>query len=240
VDVPREIAPLVEEVNALLDVQDKAIQRARDRAADLAHGFKTPLTALLADAKRLRDKGESDVADEITRTATVMRGHIERELTRSRIRNIRTSASVEVEPIVQGLIGTLKRTPEGEKIIFEDDIEPALAVRVERDDLNEILGNLLENAVRHAKGKVRVRSWKRGTKIRFVVEDDGPGIKSAQRQAVMNRGKRLDTSATGAGLGLAIIADVLDHYGQKLTLKASRLGGLNASFELESEAIIKS
>jgi signal transduction histidine kinase len=234
VDVPREIAPLVEEVNVLLDVQDKAMQRAQDRAADLAHGFKTPLTALLADAKRLHEKGESDIADEIARTATVMRGHIERELTRSRIRNIRTSSCVEVEPIVQGLIGTLKRTPEGEKIIFENNIESSLAVRVDRDDLNEILGNLLENAVQHAKGKVRVRAAQRGSQVRFDVEDDGPGIAGAQRKAVIDRGKRLDSSALGAGLGLAIISDVLDHYGRKLTLNRSDLGGLKASFELES------
>ncbi len=232
VDVPREIAPLVEEVNALLDVQDKAMQRARDRAADLAHGFKTPLTALLADAKRLRDQGERDIADEIARTATVMRGHIERELTRSRIRNIRTSAAVEVGPVVQGLIGTLKRTPEGDQIEFEDDIETGLAVRAERDDLNDILGNLLENAVRHARARVRVRGARRGSKIRFDVEDDGPGIASAQRKGVTDRGKRLDSSPLGAGLGLAIVSDVLDHYGQKLALTRSDLGGLKASFEL--------
>ncbi len=233
VDVPQEIAPLVEEVNALLDVQDKAMQRARDRAADLAHGFKTPLTALLADAKRLGDKGERDIADEIRRTATLMRGHIERELTRSRIRNTRTSAAVEVSPVVQGLFATLKRTPEGTRIRFEDDIESALSVRAERDDLNEILGNLLENAVRHAKGKVRLRASRRAPKIRFDVEDDGPGIAGARRKEVTGRGQRLDSSSLGAGLGLAIVSDVLDHYGGKLTLNRSELGGLKASFELE-------
>jgi len=238
VDVPSEIVPLVDAVNGLLDAQDIAIQRARDRAADLAHGFKTPLTALLADAKRLSDKGEGEIAREIERTAMLMRGHIERELTRSRIRNIRPS--VDIDPIVQGLIGTLKRTPKGDQIEFEPDIEPGLTVRAERDDLNDILGNLLENSVRHAMAKVRVRVKYRDPFVRFDVEDDGPGIADSQSEGVMDRGKRLDSSALGAGLGLAIVSDVLDHYGQKLRLSRSELGGLKASFNLSSSSAVRS
>lgn len=232
IDVPLEIAPLVEEVNGLLDVQDTAMQKARDRAADLAHGFKTPLTALLADAKRLRERGERDIADEIERTATLMRGHMDRELTRSRLRHMGTSARIEVGPVVRGLMDTLKRTPKGDPIAFEADIGPGLMVRAERDDLNDILGNLLENAVRHGRGKVRVRAEQHGPLVRFDVEDDGPGIAEAQRVAVVDRGKRLDSSAAGTGLGLAIVSDVLDHYGQALTLDRSNLGGLKASFKL--------
>ena len=232
IDVPLEIAPLVEEVNDLLDVQEKAMQRARDRAADLAHGFKTPLTALLADANRLRDKGNPKIADEIERTATLMRGHIDRELTRSRIRNIGTSAAIEVGSVVQGLIGTLKRTPIGSHIEFESDIGPGLTVLAERDDLNEILGNLLENAVQHAQGKVLVCAAQHGSLVRFDVEDDGPGIADTQRKAVIDRGKRLDSSDVGTGLGLAIVSDVLEHYGQQLSLDRSDLGGLKASFGL--------
>ena len=220
---------LPEEVNSLLDVQDKAMERARDRAANLAHGFKTPLTALLADAKRLRDNGRSEIAGEIEQTALIMRGHIDRELTRSRIR---TSAAIEIGPVVEGLFGTLKRTPKGERIEFEANITAGLVVHADRDDLNEILGNLLENAVRHATQKVVVCAARHGVLVRFDVEDDGRGIAGAEREAVMGRGKRLDGSTVGAGLGLAIVSDVLDHYGQKLTLDRSRLGGLKASFEL--------
>jgi len=229
---PSEIAPLIEEVNGLLDAQDKAMRRARDRAADLAHGFKTPLTALLSDAKRLRAKGERGIAEEIERTAGLMRGHIDRELTRSRLRNIRASAPVVVAPAVHSLIATLKRTPQGEGVEFTVDMSPELAVRAERDDLTEILGNLLENAVRHAKKRIVVRAAGEGSLVRFAVEDDGPGIAETQRQAVVDRGKRLDSAAVGAGLGLAIVSDVLDHYGQELTLDRSELGGLRASFSL--------
>ncbi len=232
VHVPSEIAPLAEEVNDLLAAQDKTMQRARDRAADLAHGFKTPLTALLGDAKRLRDKGDHETANEIERTATLMRGHIDRELTRSRIRNIRPPEAIEVGTALQGLIGTLKRTPQGETIKFTTNIKSGLAVSIESDDLNEILGNLLENAVRHANKKVRVHAIQHNSLVRFDVEDDGPGIAEAQLKAVTSRGNRLDSSGVGTGLGLAIVSDVLDHYGQKLTLGRSNLGGLKASFEL--------
>jgi signal transduction histidine kinase len=233
VHVPSEIAPLAEEVNDLLAAQDKAIQKARDRAADLAHGFKTPLTALLADAKRLRDKGDNDTATEIERTATLMRGHIDRELTRSRIRNIKPLDAIEVGPALQGLIGTLKRTPQGETIKFTTNIKSDLTVSIEPDDLNEVLGNLLENAVRHAYKKVCVRAVQHNSLVRFDVEDDGPGIAEAQIKTVTSRGNRLDSSAMGAGLGLAIVSDVLDHYGQILTLERSKLGGLKVSFALE-------
>jgi len=232
IEVPSEIAPLVEEFNSLLDFQDAAMARARDRAADLAHGFKTPLTALLADASRLRQRGEPEMAEEIERTATRMRGHIERELTRSRIRNIRNTTNVEVAPVVQGLIDTLIRTPEGENIKFESHIEPGLTARIERDDLDEILGNLLENAVKHTAKTVRIRGYGTQSATRLEIEDNGPGIAGAQLEAVTDRGKRLDSAATGAGLGLAIVNDVLDHYGQTLTLGRSDLGGLKASFQL--------
>ncbi|VAW15953.1 Sensor protein PhoQ [hydrothermal vent metagenome] len=238
IDGLSEIAPLVEEVNSLLDVQDDAMARARDRAADLAHGFKTPLTALLADAARLRGGGNAQIADEIERTVTRMRGHIERELTRSRLRNTLTTAAIELAPVVQGLIDTLKRTPGGEHIDFELRLEAGLTARIEHDDLNEILGNLLENAVRHARGKVRLVAARAGAGVGLDIEDDGPGIASAHLKAATDRGKRLDSSSvgagqgSGAGLGLAIVCDVLDHYGQNLTLNRSDLGGLKASFEL--------
>ncbi|GAB4228150.1 MAG: HAMP domain-containing sensor histidine kinase [Methyloligellaceae bacterium] len=231
VDVPAEIAPLVEELNALLESQAKAMQRARDRAADLAHGFKTPLTALLADARRLREKGEDGIAAEIEHTADLMRAQIERELTRSRIRNA-GAAPVDVAAVAAAIINTLRRTPHAESLVFETHVEDGLAARIERDDLHEVLGNLLENAARHARQKVLLRAARQGTLVRIDIEDDGPGIPAAQRDALIDRGKRLDASGAGSGLGLAIANDVLDHYGQKLTLEHSECGGLKASFTL--------
>lgn len=234
IDVPSEIAPLVSEVNSLLDAQEKSMQRASDRAADLAHGFKTPLTALLADAKRLRKKGQAEIAEEIEQTAQTMRGHIERELTRSRMRNVGKTPPVEAGPVIAALVETLKRTPQGEALNFETEIEPHIAVRADRDDLNEVLGNLLENAVRHAGSKVRVRAAMGAALVRFDVEDDGPGISDKEIGKAVRRGQRLDRAPLGAGLGLAIVSDILDHYNQTLTLERSDLGGLKASFTLGS------
>jgi len=114
------------------------------------------------------------------------------------------------------------------------DVEDDLAVRADCDDLKDILGNLLENAVQHAKGRILVRAALYGSAVHFDVEDDGPGISATKRKSAIDRGKRLDSSAVGAGLGLAIVSDVLDHYGKKLTLSRSKLGGLKASFVLTS------
>ena len=234
IDVPSEIEPLVLEVNSLLDAQEKTMQRARDRAADLAHGFKTPLTALLADAKRLRRKGQAEIAGEIEQTAQAMRGHIERELTRSRMRSVGKILPVEVGPVIEALVETLKRTPQGETLNFETEIGVGVSVRAHRDDLNEVLGNLLENAVRHAKKTIGVRAVDDGAALRFVVEDDGPGISDKQLGKVVRRGQRLDQAPLGAGLGLAIVNDILDYYSTSLMLERSDLGGLKATFTIAS------
>lgn len=234
IDVPSEIAPLVSEVNSLLDAQEKTMQRARDRSADLAHGFKTPLTALLADAKRLRKKGQAEIAGEIEQTAQTMRGHIERELTRSRMRDVSKTPLLEAAPVITALVETLKRTPKGEALTFETEIEADVSIRADRDDLNEVLGNLLENAVRHAGNTVRIRATCNGNAVCFDVEDDGPGIPDKRIKKVVHRGERLDRAPLGAGLGLAIVSDILDHYGQALTLERSALGGLKATFSMPS------
>ncbi len=226
--VPDEVRPLADEVNALLDAQEQALARARDRAADLAHGLKTPLTALAADARRLRAKGEGDVAADIDAVAQAMQRHVDRELVRARIgadRRRAVAAPVALAPLVDGLVATLSRTPAGERLRFECVIPPEAAVPIDHADLAEVLGNLMENAARHAAGRVRVSATVAGGPS-IMVEDDGPGVAEGDHQRILERGRRLDTSAGGAGLGLAIVQDVLDAYGWRLGLGASALGGL--------------
>ncbi|MGD9869030.1 MAG: sensor histidine kinase [Hyphomicrobiales bacterium] len=231
-DVPAEIAPLAEEVNALLEAQEKTIRRARDRAADLAHGFKTPLTALIGDARRVREGGDAKTAGQIEATVRQMHGHIDRELARSRVRNLRGAPPARVALIVAGLAATLARTPRGEEIAIAAEVGEDVKVRAAPDDLNDILGNLLDNAVRHAGARVRLRARAEGERIAFEVEDDGPGIPDRLREAMTARGRRMDSSPAGAGLGLAIVSEVLEQYGETLSLGRSRLGGLKASFRL--------
>lgn len=227
---PVEVQPLVEEVNALLDAQEQEIERSRGRAADLAHGLKTPLAALASDASKLREQGEDDIARDIEALAEAMSRAVDRELARARAhastRRI-VRATVPLEPLVRSLIMTLARTPAGARVCVETSIPPGTCVPFERTDLAEVLGNLLDNAVRHAASQVRVTVLPGENGI--SVEDDGPGIVPAARAGVLERGVRLDERSEGAGLGLAIVMDVLDAYGWRLILDTSVLGGLKAT-----------
>lgn len=229
--VPREIEPLVDEINALLATQAREMERSRGRAADLAHGLKTPLTALAADSRRLREQGETAIADDIDAVGETMRRHVEREMARARIRGRSRSAvetSTPVRPLVDQLVATLARTPDGERIRFEVVLPSPLALPMEKADLAEVLGNLLENAARYARSRVIVRAIDEATGPAIAVEDDGPGVPEAELATILERGSRLDGRGPGAGLGLAIVSDVLDAYGRKLILTPSPLGGLRA------------
>ncbi|MDA9524765.1 histidine kinase [Bradyrhizobium sp. CCBAU 11434] len=227
--VPTEVQPLVEEVNALIDAQEHEIERSRGRAADLAHGLKTPLAALAADASRLRERGERDIARDIDAVGEAMGRHVDRELARARIRgsargNAATSASVK--PLIGSIIATISRTPDGARVTFENLVGDDLSLPLDRTDLAEVLGNLIENAARHATGRVRITAADDG--LSLVVEDDGEGIEPSQLERVIERGARLDERGGTAGLGLAIVQDVLDAYEWGLHLSKSELGGLKA------------
>lgn len=235
-DGPTEIAPLVAEVNSLLEAQEREIARARDRAADLAHGLKTPLTALASDVERLREKGETELADDIDDLAQRMSRHMDRELARARIRHGRAGARPLVARVAADIVRTLERTPDGQRVRFENAAPADMAVAVDPQDLAEMLGNLIENAARHAGSLVRVAAARQGGRDRIVVEDDGPGLKDPDRATAVLRGVRLDVSGAGAGLGLAIVQDIVAAYGGALKLEGSALGGLAAEIELPAAA----
>lgn len=231
--VPAEVRPLVEEVNALLDEQEREIERSRGRAADLAHGLKTPLAALAADAGRLRAQGHDAVARDIEGVGDAMSRHVDRELARARVRGAgrsKAALSTPLLPLVRSMIKTIARTPAGARVTFEPHIPGDLSVPMDRTDLAEVLGNLLDNAARHATARVRVAAGEDPAGPWISIEDDGPGIAPAARAKVVERGIRLDEREEGAGLGLAIVQDVLDAYGWRLTLAASDgLGGLKVT-----------
>jgi signal transduction histidine kinase len=224
--VPSEVEPLVEEVNALLDAQEREIMRSRGRAADLAHGFKTPLAALIADAARLRERGHNKMARDIESVADAMSRHVDRELALARLRSGPRgtgAAATKLQPLLSSLITTLARTPSGNRIRFECSIPEGLSIPLDRTDLAEVLGNLLENAARHAKTLIRVAAV--ADPLSVIVEDDGEGIPEAQIARVLERGGRLDEQGSGTGLGLAIVQDVLEAYGWRLQINRSDLGG---------------
>lgn len=239
-NVPSEVQPLSEELNALLDAQQAALQRARNRAADLAHGLKTPLTALSGDARRLREKGEDEIAADVDQAVDIMNRHVAREMARARIRNAGTirSARIPLAATLMPLIETLRRTPAGENIDWRMTIAADIGIAMDRDDLIECMGNLLENAMRYAKSVVLLEASAIPEGLRLTVEDDGPGLGEEQCRSIQERGHRLDESG-GAGLGLAIVHDVLEAYDARLTLDRGSLGGLRVIVDLPTARRIR-
>jgi signal transduction histidine kinase len=236
-DVPSEIRPLVDEVNKLLSEQEVSLSRARDRAADLAHGLKTPLTALSSDVARLRVAGQDAVADDIEETATRMRQIVERELARSRIRSTSIhSKPVAVASAVHAIIRTLERTPQGEGKTFVNAAPADALAAVDINDLNDIFGNLIENAARAARSVVSVSAKREGLFIVCEVSDDGPGVPEQLLTNIAERGRRLDEASGSAGLGLNLVVEILSAYGSVPGYTTSALGGLGVSFTLPASA----
>jgi signal transduction histidine kinase len=219
VAAPREVRPLAEEINRLLGAQEKALARARSRAADLAHGLKTPLQVLSADIRALRQKGETELADEIEKSAGAIRRHIERELARARLApGVSGKASCRVSDVAAGVIAVVKRTPSGKQLSFRIDIAEDLTAPIDEGDLSEILGNLVENAARYARSSIRIQASATIGEVTITVSDDGPGIPETDRDSALSRGVQLDSKGGGNGLGLAIVSDIVEAYGGLLTM----------------------
>ncbi|RUW33727.1 MULTISPECIES: sensor histidine kinase KdpD [unclassified Mesorhizobium] len=225
VAAPSEVQPLADEINRLLDAQEKALARARSRATDLAHGLKTPLQVLSADIRTLRKKGETGLADEIEKSAGAIRRHVERELARARLApGVSGKAACLVREVAAGVIAVVKRTPRGKQLSFVVDAAEDFVAPVDEGDLSEILGNLVENATRFAKSLVHVSASARAGEVIITVVDDGPGIPEAARHAALLRGVQLDSKGGGSGLGLAIVSDIVEAYGGRLEMANANAG----------------
>ncbi len=225
VEAPREVRPLAEEINRLLEMQQKTLARARSRATDLAHGLKTPLQVLSADIRALRQKGETELADEIEKSAGAIRRHVERELARARLApGVSQKVECHVLETAERVVSVVKRTPEGERLTFAIDAEPGLTAPIDEGDLTEILGNLIENAARFAQSAVTVAAHRKDAGVAISIADDGPGIADADKASALSRGVQLDASDNGSGLGLAIVSDIVEAYGGRMTMADARPG----------------
>lgn len=221
--MPAEVAPLVEELNALVEHNDRQAEEARRHAGNLAHALKTPLTVIMNAAAA----GQEDLAATVIREARTMRRQVDHHLARARAVGRRGSAhsradvwaSVEaVERAVARLYPNVRIDIDGQK---------DLTARIERQDLDEILGNLVENAAKYGGGSVFVTVRADAGFVELLVEDDGRGIPAADRLRIFDRGVRLDSGKPGTGLGLAIVRDVAEIYEGTASLEESEdLGGL--------------
>ncbi|WP_314372374.1 ATP-binding protein [Sphingomonas paucimobilis] len=221
--MPNEVAPMVEELNALIEHNERQAEEARRHAGNLAHALKTPLTVIMNAATARAD----DLADTVIREARTMRRQVDHHLARARAVGRRGSAHsrAEVWPSLESVeraVGRLYR-----HVRIDVDGPKDLVVHVERQDLDEMLGNLVENAAKYGGGSVFVTVAAQAGFVEILVEDDGTGIPENERVRIFDRGVRLDTGKPGTGLGLAIVRDVAEIYGGTVSLEESEdLGGL--------------
>ncbi|MFI5177135.1 MAG: ATP-binding protein [Vicinamibacterales bacterium] len=233
-EYPVEVQPLIDDLNALLDDRDARVARAAARAGDLAHGLKTPLAVLAQEAARADAAGQHELAAAIGQQIARMRRQIDYHL--SQARAIAGGAAAGVRTMVaasaEGLVRTLERLYADRGLTIDLTVAPDHVVRVAREDLDEMLGNLIDNACKWTTTRVTVASALSGARVVITVDDDGPGLEPSMREAVLQRGVRADQAAPGSGLGLAIVRDLAELYGGTIALDHAPIGGLRARLAL--------
>ncbi len=230
---PQEVARLVDDLNLLLDERERDADRKRQRAADLAHGLKTPMTAISNIADEIGDRGETDLARELRDYTSSMLKHVERELALSRSAHAGPSTPpARLKPVLATLIRSLERLPRGDQLAWQLDVPDAIAIRADPTALTEIFGNVLDNARKWAKGNVHVSARQDAQLVYVAVRDDGPGVDPGHLAELTDRGRRLDRSKPGSGLGLAIVSDLVEELGGQLALARDSGGGLVVTVSL--------
>jgi signal transduction histidine kinase len=236
-EFPQDVAPLATEINQLLDANREIVERARTQVGNLAHALKTPLSVLTNEA----DSMTPSLSEKVREQAEIMRRQVTFYLDRARAAaRARTfGAATEVRPVVDGLVRTFEKLYDEKELTFDVDLQPGLKFRGETQDLTDLIGNLLDNAGKWGREKVSIHAARapgaekdQGSFLVAEIDDDGPGLDPSARDAAIERGKRLDESRPGSGLGLSIVADLSAIYGGSLRLDESPLGGLRAILRL--------
>ena len=235
---PVEIAPLARETNALLEANREIVERARTHVGNLAHALKTPLSVVLNE---VAGRADDVLAAKVTEQANIMREQIAHHLERARIAaRLKVVGSItEVVPVVIALTRTMEKIHQQRGIVIDLDAANAVRFRGEQQDLEEMIGNLVDNACKWAQMRVSVEVLGERTDaatpppvVRIVVDDDGPGLNPAEREEVARRGRRLDETKPGSGLGLSIVLELATLYGGSLQLGTAPIGGLRAELVL--------
>ncbi|WP_414471684.1 sensor histidine kinase [Microvirga sp. M2] len=237
-EYPRDIAPLASELNLLLDTNREILERARTQVGNLAHALKTPLSIIMNEAENAPD----EVAARVREQAALMRDQVNYYLDRARAAALAGTLGTltEVEPVMASLARTFAKIYRDKDLAFELAIPPDLRFRGEKQDLEEMAGNLIDNAAKWASRKVEIsieiiREDDDRPRFRLLIDDDGPGLPEAARAEVLKRGRRLDETKPGSGLGLSIVSDLAALYRGSLKLDAAPLGGLRCVLELPGD-----
>jgi signal transduction histidine kinase len=236
---PEEIAPLARETNALIDANRDIVQRARTHVGNLAHALKTPLSVMVNEAATREDPLAAKVREQIG----IMRDQVSRHLERARLaaRLTVVGTVTEVQPVVTALARTMEKIHHDRGVAIDVEAPADARFLGERQDLEEMVGNLVDNACKWARSRVTVEVVPDSPKtandaalVRLVIDDDGPGLTATEREQVQSapRGRRLDESKPGSGLGLSIVLELAHLYGGELLLGTAPIGGLRAELVL--------
>ncbi|MNQ50201.1 Sensor protein PhoQ [compost metagenome] len=233
--VPRELEPLVAQINHLLTHTEDSLKRSRNALGNLGHALKTPLAVLLSLASSEKLDAHPDLRRILQTQLEQVQQRLHRELNRARLAgDALPGAQFDCAAELPGLLATLNMI-HGEHLHLSYTAAPGLQLPWDREDLLELLGNLLDNACKWADAEVRLSVVQVGEGFVLAVEDDGPGIPEAQRDQVFSRGTRLDEQTHGHGLGLGIVRDIVDAWGGQLRLEESEWGGLKVTIELPGQ-----
>lgn len=220
--LPGEVQPLASEFNALMDHHARSIVRAKNAASDLAHALKTPLAVLEAAVQR--PDPQQPLATVVREQSARIQLAVRRQLASTALADIH--ARTAIEPVARSLIALMSHVYAERKLRFEVSLSTALRFKGAQDDLEEILGNLLDNACKWAKATVQIGGGLHGSALRLWIEDDGAGLSTEQAERALERGVRLDERVQGSGLGLAIVHELVRSHGGVMRLGPSALGGL--------------
>jgi len=235
---PAEVGPVVHEVNALLDSHERAIQFARTRADDLAHGLKTPLAVLTATAGRLRAAGDTGNAEVLDLLSEEMAERIDYQLrlAQLRVRSAEHVLTASLDQVLLRSVTVMRKAGRGPDLFWKLDAAPA-SVDMDPHDLMELVGVLLENAGKWARSEVEVVCRPNGETAEFIIRDDGPGLSDENIGKLGKRGGRLDEERSGTGFGIAIAREILELNGGTLSIGRSESGGLEATVRIPSAPV---
>ena len=234
--LPQDLKPVVEEINGLIDQNDKLVQRARTHVGNLAHALKTPLSVI----QNAVDGDDSERGTTIARQTTEIRVHVDHHLKRARIAGGGSGIGLPVCDRINKLANAVAVIAGDKQLKMSVECDPKLMFDGEKEDFDELLGNLLDNAAKWAVSQVSVKVARleeglRRPMLEILVSDDGPGVPVDKRDSMFDRGQRLDEQMPGTGLGLAIVRDIADMYGGNVKLSTAPIGGLGVRLLLPAK-----